>query len=228
MNKKERFHTAFNYLKDKGLIHTQKELADLMGASASNLSSAMKGVDTVLTDNFLKRFNRAAGSVFRESWLLNGDGSMLNEDQPPDDSQQQEFRLVPLINIDSVGGMHSPNAITDEPQYVETLIPFVGAYEGDICIQESGNSMSPSIPAGSVLLIRNVPNWAEYFGYGGVYVIELNDGRRITKEIRRSEVDPSSRVLCHSFNETVADEELPKSLIVSVWKVIKVLTNFGY
>ncbi len=210
---------------------TISQLAASIGKPAANLydiqSGKIKGVSQKLADTIVKNYPEIS-----RTWLLTGEGSMLAQPSQGEAKakveQNEDYRLVPLINIDSVGGMHSPNAITDEPQYVETLIPFVGAYEGDICIQESGNSMSPSIPAGSVLLIRNVPNWAEYFGYGGVYVIELNDGRRITKEIRRSEVDPSSRVLCHSFNETVADEELPKSLIVSVWKVIKVLTNFGY
>ena len=32
----------------------------------------------------------------------------------------------------------------------------------------------------------------------------------------------------YPHNEKVADEELPKNMIVSVWKVIKVLTDKGW
>lgn len=77
MDKKERFKTAFLYLKEHGYIHTQKDLADKMGSTSPNVSSALKGIDSVLTDNFLKRFNAAFGSVFNEDWLIEGKGEML-------------------------------------------------------------------------------------------------------------------------------------------------------
>lgn len=199
----------------------QSEIAATIGVSKQYLSDTINGRFPFTDDLKEKLYEQF-------TYLQDVDGTSCQPSAEKTETLNEEYRLVPLINIDSVGGMHSPNAITDAPQYVETMIPFIGAQQGDICIQESGNSMSPSIPSGSILLIRKVPNWAEYFGYGGVYVIELNDGRRITKEIRRSGRDEKSHVLCHSFNETVADEELPKSLIISVWKVIKVITNFGF
>lgn len=230
MGKKERFNDAFNYLKENGLAHTQKDVAETMGSTSPNVSSALKGIESVLTDNFLRRFDEAYKNIFNIDWLLSGDGDMLAplSSAPAPDPTGKDYRLVPLINIDSVGGLHSWPEVTDETQYREKYIPFSGARDDDYCIRESGSSMVPSIPPGSILLIRNVPNWAEYFGYGAVYVLELTDGRRITKEIRKSEVDAHLNVLCHSFNDTVADEELPKSLIRSVWKVIKVLTTYGF
>ena len=52
--------------------------------------------------------------------------------------------------------------------------------------------MIPTIPPGSLMLIREVANWREYFGYGNIFVIVLKDGRRITKEmcIRDSSYSP--------------------------------------
>jgi hypothetical protein len=50
----------------------------------------------------------------------------------------------------------------------------------------------------------------------------------VTKEVRRSEDNSQTKILCHSHAVNVQDEELPKSMIVSVWKVVKVLTNLGY
>ena len=138
------------------------------------------------------------------------------------------YRLVPVVHIDSVGGMHSNNAIVDEPQYVEEYVPFINARDDDRAIYQSGNSMIPTIPPGSLIQIREVKQWREYFGYGSIYVIELNDGRRLTKEVAKYEPDPKNYILCKSHNPEVADEELPRSMIVSVWKVINILINKGW
>lgn len=136
--------------------------------------------------------------------------------------------MVPLINIDSVGGMQTRNAITVSEQYTERLIPFTDALPDDLCIYQSGDSMSPAINAGAVLLIRQVLDWEEYFGYGGTFVLWLKDGRRITKQILKYTPDPKNFVVCRSFNSDYQDEELPKRLILQVWKVIKVLSDKGW
>lgn len=200
----------------------QSEIATQIGVSKQYLSDTINGrypFTDELKQKLYEQFTYLGDKTASES---------KPEKSPASDPTGKDYRLVPLINIDSVGGLHSWPDVIDEDQYTEKYIPFSGARDDDYCIRESGSSMVPSIPPGSILLIRNVPNWAEYFGYGAVYVLELTDGRRITKEIRKSEVDAHLNVLCHSFNDTVADEELPKSLIRSVWKVVKVLTNFGF
>lgn len=319
--------TAFEYLLSKGLVSTQKELAYKMQATAPNVSKALAGDEKCLTEKFLRRFNLAFGGIFRDSWLLEGQGSMLvdannrkiitfeyNEDEDmfhenvgdsientngyrtvckttyqiwdpfrnklrniqknghrltfkevvdlwneyivsyaSDESENQnnevekqvpskeddsfseveveevkDYSLVPLVNIDSVGGMQSLNSITSNEQFVERLIPFTGAKEGDKAIYQSGDSMTPTIPPGSILQIRRVDDWREYFGYGGIFVLWLKDDRRITKQVKKYSPDPKNFVTCHSFNPDAADEELPKRFIREVWKVIKVLTDKGW
>lgn len=139
------------------------------------------------------------------------------------------YRLVPVVHIDSVGGIHSNNEVyQSDPQFIEGYVPFVNAQEGDKAIFQTGNSMIPTCPPGSLLQVRQVSNWEEYFGYGNIFVIELRDGRRITKEVNRYDENPKEYVWCKSHNPEVADEELPKSMIRSVWKVIKILTDKGW
>ena len=176
------------------------------------------------------------------AWLLTGEGEMLKSDTsdksvgqntafPSDTSDKSasvDFRLVPILHIDSVGGMHSANSIVAEPQYVEGYAPFTDAKEGDICIIQSGDSMVPTCPSGSLLLLRQVTSWREYMGYGNIFVLELTDGRRITKEITRYDANPQEYVWCVSHNPNVPDEELPKKLIASVWKVIKIQIDKGW
>lgn len=169
-------------------------------------------------------------------WLLTGEGEMLKDTtELPEDLKSdsalvldKDFRLVPIIHIDSVGGIHSSNDIVDETEYVEGHVPFVGAREDDRAIYQSGESMIPTIPPGSLMQIREVVGWREFFGYGDIFVLLLTDGRRITKEVTRYDANPKEYVWCVSHNPNVPDEELPRSMIVRVWKVIKVLTDKGW
>lgn len=241
MNRADRLNEAFLYLRSCGKIHTQRDLANAMSTTPPNVSSALKGVDKVLTENFIRRFVDAFDGIISYDWLLTGEGEMLKpkgefvevHDEYPDkiaieELREGRFRMIPLINIDSVGGIHSENSIDPSEQYVIKMMPFTGARDGDVAILQSGNSMYPTIPSGAALLIREVVDWREYFGYGNIYVLWLRDGRRITKEVRRYDADPKNYVWCVSYNPDVADEELPRSMIRGVWKVIKYIADFGW
>ena len=88
--------------------------------------------------------------------------------------------------------------------------------------------MDTTCPAGSKVLIREVENWKEYFGFGNIFVLLLTDGRRILKEVQKYPEDSKNYVLCKSHNEKYPEEELPKSMIKSVWKVVKILNERGW
>lgn len=186
-------------------------------------------------------------------WLLTGEGEMLKSQGAVDDEpetvtevaverkpmrkerefrtyfKEEKVRMVPLYNIDSVGGFASGNdVIPADEQFIEDYIPFAGAWDDDVAIRESGDSMSPRIPSGAYMLIRRVVGWQEYFGLGHVYVVALKDGRRITKRVTRSDQDTARYVKCESFNPDYPPEELPRSMIAGVWKVVDVLIHEGY
>lgn len=79
-DKSKRLEEAFNYLKSKGLAHTQKDISEATGYTQPNVSSAFSGNGRNLTDNFLKKFNSSYGNIFSLRWLLLGEGEMLKED----------------------------------------------------------------------------------------------------------------------------------------------------
>lgn len=213
---------------------SQSQFAQRIGVKQPNLSAIISGdrpCGTGVINKILLSFD------INKDWLLTGEGEMLKSDNETSGTARDEFKsnfkereyhLVPLVNIDSVGGVHSQNAIVPSEQYTISMIPFTEAQEGDIAIIQSGSSMTPTIPPGSILLLREVPEWREYFGYGNIFVLWLKDGRRITKEIRRYDNDAKNFVWCVSHNPEVADEELPKSFIKGVWKVIKFQADFGW
>lgn len=215
---KEHFGLSYNKLAQEIGVTTPQILYDI--------KNGRMGISKKLAEQIAGKYLN-----INIAWLLTGEGEMLREGISEDSlatRSDKDFRLVPLINIDSVGGIHSGNAITPAEQYTIKMMPFSEAREGDVAILQSGNSMYPTIPSGSVLLIREVVGWREYFGYGNIYVLWLKDGRRITKEVRRYDPDPKNYIWCVSYNPDVADEELPRSMIRGVWKVVKYVADFGW
>lgn len=229
MKKIERFdkYMEVKGLNDNKVTNDLSLSVGLLGKSRKeNRDLSDRVVEQIL--NFYTDLNKV--------WLLTGEGEMLRDttelpEELKSDSAlvlDKDFRLVPIIHIDSVGGIHSSNDIVDETEYVEGHVPFVGAREDDRAIYQSGESMIPTIPPGSLMQIREVVGWREFFGYGDIFVLLLTDGRRITKEVTRYDANPKEYVWCVSHNPNVPDEELPRSMIVRVWKVIKVLTDKGW
>lgn len=76
MERKERLKVAYNHLRNNGAVHTQQDVADKMSKPKSNISSAFKGNEKYLTDNFLRDFCKVFKGI-NEVWLLTGEGAML-------------------------------------------------------------------------------------------------------------------------------------------------------
>ena len=69
------------------------------------------------------------------------EGVLSQNKSVPDEAN---YKLVPVIHVDSVGGVHSRNDIVNESQFVEGYVPFVNAQDDDRAIYQSGNSMIPT------------------------------------------------------------------------------------
>lgn len=74
--KKERVNAAFNFLREHGYLHTQKDMAEAIGSTAPNISRMLAGDPKVLTDNICVRIQRAY-PIISANWLIHGDGDML-------------------------------------------------------------------------------------------------------------------------------------------------------
>jgi hypothetical protein len=241
--KKDRLKRAYDCLRSKGAIHTQKDLAESMGYAQETVSRAFKGDEKYLTDNFLLHLNKSFGSIFNDDWLVAGKDEMLvrfyehsNIEQTDDmymegyatkdDSnmfdaiikmgKRDGYRLVPQYNMDARGGFGANDEI-DTKEYVVDYIPFKDAKESDICIPVSGNSMSPVYAPGTIILLHKVETWKEFIEFGQVYVIILTDGRRLLKELKRGA--EKDKFLCVSYNPSFDPAELSKDLISDVYLV---------
>ena len=107
MSKQERLKTAYQYLKSSGIVHTQKDVAEAMGASEPNVSSAFKGVEKVLTDKFLNRFARTYGISL--DWLLTGRGEMIMDNGTSNNSNSGNITKIGNIS----GVTNSPTTVNN-------------------------------------------------------------------------------------------------------------------
>lgn len=226
MDKKHRINEAFIYLKSRGIVHTQKDIALAMGASASNVSSALKGVDNVLTDSFLSRFNKAFNSTFSEHWLLTGEGEMLSTpssstskadalESSPDFSPQN---LVPLVPIAAQGGSLSEFADSAMAYDCEKVISPIKDVDMAICV--SGDSMAPEYPPGCQILVKKI-NERAFIDWGRVYVLDTVNGAVIKKVLP---ADSPDTVLCVSINPDYPPFEVRMEHINGFYRVMMMMS----
>ncbi len=200
-----------------------KKLAADVGMSETNLHRCMR-TNRMQADDLAKiaRALRVSVSTFFEDEEPKA-APAISAEPSPSAGGEEKTSLIPLIHIDSVGGVFSNNELMVSEQYVERMVPFPDVRQGDFAIHQTGDSMAPTIPSGAIIQLRIVQNWQEYFGYGEVFVLVLDDGRRITKQIVRCDADPRNYVTCRSFNPDRSDEDLPRNLIRAVFRVVNVL-----
>lgn len=159
------------------------------------------------------------------SWLLTGNGEMIKQEEKEGTTKRQSisetadgYKLVPLYNMDARGGFGA-NYEVDCTEYVVDHIPFKDAKDKDICVPVSGKSMMPTFCPGTVVLLHEIENWIEFLETGQIYVLILKDGRRLIKELRRSEEDRQANYLCVSHNPDYEPVELQRKLIHKVYMV---------
>lgn len=64
METKERIISAYNYLKNVGIISSQQNVADKMGVRKESVSKAFSGNKSYLTNTFILKFNNAFDNIF--------------------------------------------------------------------------------------------------------------------------------------------------------------------
>lgn len=64
METRERIISAYNHLKDVGIISSQQNVADRMGIRKESVSKAFSGNKSYLTNTFILKFNNAFDNMF--------------------------------------------------------------------------------------------------------------------------------------------------------------------
>jgi phage repressor protein C with HTH and peptisase S24 domain len=139
----------------------------------------------------------AAYPELNRTWLLTGDGNMLNDSNDTYINKVgEEQTTVPLVPLSAMAGKltgFSLEGIT-KADCEKIISPIKGA---DFAVPVSGDSMYPLFPNGSRVLVQKT-NPDCFIEWGKVYVLNTCNGI-VVKQVRKSSRD--GYVTCYSFND---------------------------
>ena len=191
---------AFEFLRYRKIVKTQKEFAELVGVAPNNLSRAMNGNEAYLTDNLVSKVEAIV---------------KYYDDKPTNEEIDQEMVLV--IPTGARAGTLADFSTSVAQYDCERMVtPIKGA---DFAIQVTGDSMSPEYPSGSVILIKKI-NENAFIEWGKTYVLDTENGA-VIKNIRRT--DNPQVIECVSLNPAYQPFTMDTKYINGWYRVLMVL-----
>lgn len=201
MEKADKLREAFEFLRFKGVVKTQKDFAQLIDYAPNNLSRAMNGNETYLTDNLMSKV----------------DNLIKYYDTPPTEEEiTQEMVLV--IPTGARAGTLADFANSVSQYDCERMVtPVKGA---DFAIQVTGDSMSPEYPSGSMILIKKI-NEKAFIEWGKTYVLDTENGA-VIKNVRKT--DNPEVIECVSLNPAYQPFCMETKYVNGWYRVLMVLS----
>lgn len=183
------------------------QFAKLLGVSAQTISA------WIARNTFDAELIYAKCRYVDSSWLLTGEGAMLQETEnnnAPTSKHTVEIAHqvphgssegIPLIPLDAVAGFPAESGggvrLEDCERYV---IPEFENKGANFLIRVSGDSMVPLYYSGDLLACRKITD-IRFFQWGTIYVLETSQGV-IVKRVQES-LDHADSILCVSGNSSV-------------------------
>ena len=188
-----RFKELYRYLQSKAIVHKQKDLAALIGATEGNISRMLKGDVRYTTSSMISRIISATNLPFSEDYILRGEGSLL-KDGEQDEATQKPYRApkeaeavpagsrivqrLPIIPIKAQAGvgkgfLYDRDESQDPEDVYEEFDTMEVALDREVSdryklFRVTGNSMDDdskrSICDGDIVLCREV--YPEDWSYG--------------------------------------------------------------
>lgn len=152
-----------------------------------------------------------------QSWLLTGEGEMLNSVKIDSEPQINFTKGVPYYNVDFIGGFDI--VLNDQTISPEYLIDFRKYNEATCWCNVTGHSMEPEITHGDIIALKKIED-KSFLPLGEVYAIVTTNGMRTIKRL-----GPSSDPKCYTLVPTNKSpeygiQELPKDMIEHIFQVL--------
>lgn len=131
------------------------------------------------------------------------------------ETEDKDTATIPMLPFDAVAGHLSGNVNSDHSETIR--LPKSVIRGADCAIRVDGDSMTPRLQSGEILLVRKVDD--SYFHWGKVYVLTTKYDC-VVKRLFPCRDDDNS-IVCHSDNSTAyPDYIVPKEDITGIGIVV--------
>ena len=200
-------------IKKTGL--TSNAFALKVGLNPSNLSRKLKGKAPIMPRDY--KIICDAVDVNAE-WIERGEGEMGScEIKTP--TLPENGVCVPFYDIDFALGYDE--MYNDTPNVPTKFISIPGYEKADFWCRASGDSMKPVINNGDIIALKAILDWQSFLPMNEVYAIMTTNDLRTVKVVRKG--SDAEHFTLHAYNEEFEDQEIAKSSITKVFKVLGAL-----
>lgn len=202
----QRLLKSFEYLKNKGIVHTQTQFAEMLGKPQPNIAQAFKDAPKRCTLGLMTRIADAFPDVLSRDYLLNGTGSPAAPDRS----------LRPHVSAAAAAGFL--DGVSDGDPGLDMRPPLPPSLDYDFTIAVSGDSMEPYILDSDTLFCSFVSDRLD-IPEGETCVFDTVDGA-LVKTLLKADGDS---VTLRSLNPAYSDITLPASAILHTARVVALL-----
>jgi transcriptional regulator with XRE-family HTH domain len=199
-------------IKEKG--YSRRTFSEFMGVSPATLNNWIsRGASN---DTLMQVANKFPDISL--SWLLRGDGDMLNNNKSV--IVDSNHTGVPFYDVDFALGFME---YYENREYPQAYIHIPGYEKATCWCRTSGNSMYPEIASGDIICLREIEDWNTWLAFNEVYAIVAKNGLRTVKIIRKGSSDDTFTL--HSVNPEYEDQEIPKVAILKIFAVLGTISK---
>ena len=206
MNAKERIEAILDYYNINAKAFSERLEMDRAQAIYDILSGKTKSITEKMAIKIISVF-----SEISKSWLMSGDGEMLNGSIHKFELHTDEERTtqkVPVYELEATAGFSA--LYRDLPCLAADYITIPNLPPVDGAIYTRGDSMAPLIESGDIIIFKKVVLCTDNILWGNIYIVSYTiegDDYTVLKYIRHSSKDGYIRL--ESFNSRYDPQDIP-------------------
>lgn len=196
------------------------------GLDQSNLNKKLSGSMNI-TRLDLRKICENLG--VNQKWLDSGEGEHYTEEGKQLLAKSMSYVLVanrcktgvkvPFYDVEFALGY--AEMYNDTPNVPTKFISVPGYEKADFWCRASGDSMKPVISNGDIIALKAINDWQSFLPMNEIYAIMTINDLRTVKVVRKGSDD--MHFTLHAYNEEYEDQEIHKSTITKVFKVLGAL-----
>lgn len=212
----------------KEIIHSILEHEDISASSfAKNIgihptqiydlqSGKTKKISALVGNKIISLYPK-----YNLSWLLTGEGDMLQSSAGKDKAVISYENGVPYYDEDFVLGFNELGfPASENPQFLVQMPKYANA---TLWCNATGHSMEPEINSGDVIALKLIED-SSFLLTGDLYAIVTTNGLRTIKRLGKGRDENHYRLI--PTNKDYEEQEIPKKMILKVYKVLGNLHSF--